>query len=50
MSDPFGDDYSDFDIAPLLTGAYGNAVACLKGHHDPLLHAVTNMLYLICYD
>jgi hypothetical protein len=30
MSDPFGDDDIDFDLEAMLSGAYKNAVACLR--------------------
>jgi hypothetical protein len=32
MSDPFGDDDVDFDLEPMLAGAYKNSVAVLSDH------------------
>ena len=35
MSDPFGDDDVDFDLEPMLSGAYKNAVALLRDERAP---------------
>ena len=36
MSDPFGDDDTDFDTEALLNAAYQNAIACLKDTRETL--------------
>lgn len=41
-SDPFGDDDVDFDLDPMLTAAYNNAVECLKDSRRPLVATLPN--------
>jgi len=43
MSDPFGDDDVDFNLEPMLKGAWINAIACLKDNHAPCGLALGNL-------
>merc|ERR1711977_472859 len=43
MSDPFGEDETDFDVEGLLTGAYGNAISCLSDTQVPYVDEVPKL-------